>query len=418
MTLFALLIAAMILVALALLLPAFLRRDDTELTDRQTINVRIARERLAELEVARDTGELEPAEFEQASGELEQSLAQDLAQQAKAGRRGGKALLLVLMGLIPAAALGIYLQLGSPQFLDLSGPGAGRATEGLASPQGEPPATVEEMIARLESRLETAPNDPDGWYMLGRSYMSLNDYPKAVAAYEQLLEVVGEHPAALVALADAIAMTQEGNVLGRPEELLQRALVVAPEDPTALWLAGKAAEEREDYRGAVEYWMKALPAMAERADLANELRTLIAQAALKAGMSVEELAAFKPAGAEPAAAAVKGVKVRVRISPELLGEVAPEDTVFVFARAVSGPPMPLAVGRYTLATLPGEIVLDDSSAMSPQLRISGFEQVAVQARVAKGGQPTAQSGDLQSEAVQVAVGGADVIEVVIDQQVP
>jgi cytochrome c-type biogenesis protein CcmH len=239
-----------------------------------------------------------------------------------------------------------------------------------------------------------------------------------VAAYERLLEVVGEHPAALVALADAVAMTQDGNVLGRPETLLQRALAVAPEDPTALWLAGKAAEEREDYRGAVEYWMKALPSMAERPELAGELRTLIAQAALKAGMSVEDLAALKPAGVEPAAASGSGVKVRVRLAPELLGEVSPEDTVFVFARAVSGPPMPLAVGRYTLATLPEEILLDDSSAMSPQLRISGFEQVRVQARVAKGGQPTAQSGDLQSEAVQVSVGAADVVELVIGQKVP
>jgi cytochrome c-type biogenesis protein CcmH len=426
MTLFALLIAAMILAALALLLPAFLKRDEPELTDRQAVNVRIARERLAELQAARDAGELAQAEFEQARGELEQSLAQDLTAQAAASRRGGKALLLGLLGLVPAIALGLYLMLGSPQFLDVAGPGAGRATDRIAGPQGAPPASVEEMVARLEAKLAEAPNDPDGWYMLGRSYMSLQKYPEAVAAYEKLLEVVGEHPAALVALADAVAMTQDGNVLGRPEELLQRALAVAPDDPTALWLAGKAAEEREDYRGAVEYWMRALPAMAEREDLAKELRMLIAQAAIKAGMSVDDLAKLKPGAAvaiapatgQAPAAAGHGVKVKVRIAPELLGETAPEDTVFVFARAVSGPPMPLAVGRYTLANLPAEIVLDDSSAMSPQLRISGFSEVRVQARVAKGGQPVAQSGDLQSVAVTVAVGSSDVIDLVIDQRVP
>jgi cytochrome c-type biogenesis protein CcmH len=112
------------------------------------------------------------------------------------------------------------------------------------------------------------------------------------------------------------------------------------------------------------------------------------------------------------------VTVAVRIAPGLLAEVTPEDTVFVFARAVSGPPMPLAVGRYTLATLPERIVLDDSSAMRPQLRISGFPEVKVQARVAKSGQPVAQPGDLQSRPVQVAVGASDVIDLVIDQRVP
>jgi len=413
MTIFALLIAAMIVAALALLLPAF-RSREAEAADREQLNVSIARERLAELETARDSGELDADAFAQARSELELSLAADLAERGESGRRGGKPLLLALITLVPLLAMGLYLQLGSPQFLDVAGPGAGGAMERVAA-EAKEPASVEDMVATLEARLAEAPEDPDGWYMLGRSYMALSRYPDAVRAYEKLQALAGEHPTALVALADALAMTQEGDMTGRPAELVTRALAVAPDDPTALWLAGQAAEQQGDHQAAVGHWMKALPAMAEQPELAEQLRTLIAQAAVAAGMSLEDLAKLKPV--QPAVAEA-AVRVRVRIAPALLAEVGPDDTLFVFARAVSGPPMPLAVGRYTLATLPEEIVLDDSSAMAPQLRISGFAEVNVQARVAKGGQPTAQPGDLQSAAMQVAVGADGVTELLIDQKLP
>jgi len=413
MTIFALLIAAMIVAALALLLPAFRNREATA-ADREQLNVSIARERLAELEAARDSGELDADAFAQARAELELSLAADLAERGESGRRGGKPLLLVLLTLVPLASLGLYLQLGSPQLLDVAGPGTGGSMAQMAA-EAKEPASVEDMVATLEARLAEAPEDPDGWYMLGRSYMALNRYPDAVRAYEKLQALAGEHPTALVALADALAMTREGDMTGRPAELVLRALAVAPDDPTALWLAGQAAEQQGDHKAAVGHWMKALPAMAEQPELAEQLRTLIAQAAVAAGMSLEDLAKLKPV--QPAVAEA-AVRVRVRIAPALLAEVGPDDTLFVFARAVSGPPMPLAVGRYTLATLPEEVVLDDSSAMAPQLRISGFAEVNVQARVAKGGQPTAQPGDLQSEAVQVAVGADGVTELLIDQKLP
>lgn len=427
MIIFAVLLATMIVVALVILLSAFRSREAVAV-DREDLNVSIARERLAELEAARDSGELNAEDFTQARTELELGLAADLVERGASGRRGGKALLLVLMALVPALAIGLYLQLGSPQFLDAVGPGAGRiegAAE-LAAGTAEP-ASVEEMVVTLQARLAENPNDPDGWYMLGRSYMSLNRYPDGVTAYEKLVELTERHPAALVALADALAMTQEGRMAGRPAELIAESLAIEPNDPTALWLAGQAAEEQGEHKAAVEHWMKALPAMAEQPELAEQLRTQIAQAAIAAGMSIDDLAKLKPANQamplpteaqQPATTSAAAVRVRVRIAPAMLGDVGPDDTVFVFARALSGPPMPLAVGRYTLATLPAEIILDDSSAMAPQLRISGYPEVNVQARVAKGGEPTAQPGDLQSDPVQVAVGDSGVVELLIDSKLP
>jgi cytochrome c-type biogenesis protein CcmH len=83
------------------------------------------------------------------------------------------------------------------------------------------------------------------------------------------------------------------------------------------------------------------------------------------------------------------LKVRVELAPELLEKVRPEDTLFVFAKAASGPPMPLAVKRLTVADLPAEVTLSDADAMMPQLKISSFPQIQLMARISRDGNATA-----------------------------
>jgi cytochrome c-type biogenesis protein CcmH len=114
------------------------------------------------------------------------------------------------------------------------------------------------------------------------------------------------------------------------------------------------------------------------------------------------------------AAAITG---KVSLSPALAGKVAPTDIVFILARAAQGPKMPLAVLRKQVKDLPLKFTLDDSMAMQPQLKLSGFDQVVVVARVSKSGTPMSQSGDLQglTGAVKPGIKG---LNIVIDSVVP
>ncbi len=101
----------------------------------------------------------------------------------------------------------------------------------------------------------------------------------------------------------------------------------------------------------------------------------------------------------PAAGAV--LKVRVSLSPVVAGRAAPNDTVFIFARAVNGPRMPLAIVSKKVKDLPATIVLDDSQEMMGSARLSSVAEVTVVARVSKSGVANAQPGDLEGVSAPV-----------------
>jgi cytochrome c-type biogenesis protein CcmH len=133
------------------------------------------------------------------------------------------------------------------------------------------------------------------------------------------------------------------------------------------------------------------------------------------------------AGAHDRAAAAVTVATVATVSPSIQGSVAIADalkpklangaTLFVFARAVNGPRIPLAIVRVPAGQWPYRFKLDDSMAMAPQLKLSGQPEVMLGARISPSGNATPQSGDLSGALGPVKVGARDV-RLVIDSVVP
>lgn len=417
MNVFWILAAGLILLGVVLLAPSMLRgvRADTDRTDRREQNIAIARDRLRELDAEHVRGEVGEAEWQQARKELELTLASDLTDESQEEVRAGssKLALLGLLVIVPVLTLGIYDYVGSPQHIEIAGPGAGAENPHAAADSGETPS-VEVMMQKLAERLEAEPNNPDGWYMLGRSYMSMGRYDDAIKALQRLREQIGDHPTALVMLADAAAMNQGGRMTGQPEELVLKALAQEPDNVTALWLAGNAAEEQGKFTRALAFWKRAEKGLSDQPKMLAELRNMMTAAESKGGVVPAEDAPAPTAAADPG----PSLNVSVALSPELAAKAKPDDLVFVFARAVSGPPMPLAAARVKVSDLPLRVTLDDSMAITPQMKLSGFSEVKVGARVALSGQPVAQSGDLQSDALVVSVAQGVDVDLVIDREVP
>ena len=417
---FWILTAVMTLVTVAAIVPAILRKRRNTALDRNRQNIAIARERLAELEAEHASGNLSADAYAQAKSEFEKSLADDLeAESAAVGANaaaGGRWMIAAVAVIVPAMAFGIYWQLGAPQYLDVAGGNAGRvAAHGTAG--GEMPS-VEELVATLEQKLEEEPDQPEGWYLLGRTYMSMQRYEDAVTAFGKVNEMMPDQPAILISLADARAMTQGGRISGAPAELVAKALALDPDNPTALWLAGKAEAEAGNNAEAVRYWRRVEALSEDDPATLAEIRSQIAAAEQAGGLA--PAAQPEAAEAQPSAPATEGVAITVDVSlePALAAQADPGDTVFIFARALEGPPMPLAVARHTVAELPLRVTLTDAMAMMPQMKLSNFPAVRVSARVSRSGDAMTRPGDLVSEDARVDIASADSVSLKIDRAVP
>jgi cytochrome c-type biogenesis protein CcmH len=220
--------------------------------------------------------------------------------------------------------------------------------------------------------------------------MAQQKFDEAITAFNRTLELVGDEPGVIFSLADAIAMQNGGNMQGEPERLLDRGLKIAPNHPTGLWLAGLAAEQRQDYATAHASWTLLLSLIEDDPASKLEVSELI--------KALEQ----RDPGLAGSAIAVRSLTLKVELNNSLQDLVEPGDAVFVYAKAAKGPPMPLAVKRLVVSELPAEVTLSDTDAMMPEMKLSAFDVVIVGARISKSGNPVAQPGDLFVE-----VGGVD-----------
>jgi cytochrome c-type biogenesis protein CcmH len=381
-------IAAVVLLVLALtiLLIPLTRTVRAQQSDqRQQQNIQIAREKKHQLETQLNEAEIDQATYDSAYLDLQTSLALELdSSEADSEKSRGKWMAIVVLLAVPVASVVLYLTYGeyrvieNPQLVLAAPP-----QQAAAAPQ----MSLEEMTTAIKQRLKDNPEDAEGWFMLGRTMMARQQYDQAVTAFQRSNDLLADEPGILFALADALAMQNDGNLLGEPEELLRRGLELAPNFPNGLWLAGMAAEQRQEYATAHRYWTRLLPLITDNPTSTREIQGLIAMLEERD----PELAntATSDSGAR--------INLLVDISIELKAKASPDTTVFVYAKAMQGPPMPLAVRKLQLGDLPVSLTLSDDDAMMPSLKLSSFDQVIVGARVSSSGNPVAQSGDFYTE---------------------
>jgi cytochrome c-type biogenesis protein CcmH len=402
-TAFAVLGAALIAGALLFVVPPLLRRGLRAGATRDAVNVAVYRDQLRELEGDLRAGTLAPDQHEKARREIEARL---LADEGKGDTptqspRHTRAAALALGLAVPIFALAVYLAVGNPRALLPQGAEGG-------SPHGLSAQQFEALISRLAARMKDNPEDAEGWMMLGRSYAVLGRFGEASEAYAKAAARMPRDAQLLADYADALAMAQGRTLRGEPEKILLRALAIDPNNVKALLLAGTAAFNRNDASAAIRHWERVLSLLPAESDMVQRVQASVAEARALAGGKVQPA---KPPQAQ-GGSRVSGV---VRLAPELAGKVAPGDTVFIFARAVEGPRMPLAILRKRGSDLPAEFTLDDSMAMAPQVKLSAFPDVVIGARVSKSANANPQPGDLQGLSAPVKV-GAKSVSVVIDTE--
>ena len=406
--------AILVLIALAFILPSLRNSDAIHDASREQ-NIAIAQEQLAELEARFEHGEVTQEDYESSRDELEQSLFNDIKNSdnnsaiVSATKTSKKSLLgsaLILL-LIPAISIPLYLKTGSLGFTKLlDSKQAAQQTRNANVPmKADGTPDIDQMVAGLQKKMDANPDNAKGWYMLGRSYMVLKRYPEAAKAFERANKLLPDSADAMLSLADALSMSSQGQLAGRPAELVNKALKLEPQNLTALWLSGMAARQQGNYLEAITQWNKVLPLITDKPEDRTEVNRLISEAKSKLSPELQDSLAkeAKVLAVDDNKGAV-GINVSISISGEMLKQSSPDDLVFIYAKAMSGPPMPLAALRKQVKDLPISVTLNDDMAMMPNLKLSGFSEVVVGARVSKSGRPIAENGDLFAEKASIKAG--------------
>lgn len=288
---------------------------------------------------------------------------------------------------VVASSAGLYAMLGSPGLQNQA------QTHG-----GDVAGDMVEVVETLAKRLESNPDDVGGWRMLGRSYMSLNNYPGAVAAFERVVELEdGQNAQGLVELGEAVLAVEGGQTMPqRAMSLFENALAIEPNNQAALFWGGLGAANRGDNSLAADRWERLLgtnPPADIRDVIGQRVAEWRGEQAPPAAAAVQQPAQSEtvPEPAPLEAGAV--VSASIALSEAAQSALPADATVFVIARDPAAPSPPIAVTRRRLAELPAVVQLGDGESMVPGRELSGFEEFELIARVSLSGQPVSQPGD-------------------------
>jgi len=427
--------AVFVLIAFALMLPPLFKKrksanDSSNVVARRDLTVTVYQDQFNELENDLRNEVISQGQYEQAKIDLEKNLLDDVgkaetADQAdEAGRDkssplGNKITAALIIIVIPAVSLSLYGKWGGG--VEAIDPDSIPEEVKIAKQKHNQKETIENMLIQLEERLKDDPEDGEGWFMLARSYQFLKRYDEAVVAFEKSLPLGGNQSSeVLSSYADAIAMAANRQLTAQAIDVLKQAVALDPTHVKSLWLIGTAAYQNKDYPEALKYWERLHAVLTPGSDDANQIAMNIGELRSLLGLPPMVASAASPAPVPAFDNVPMGdarVQGSVSLSAEIAAQASPEDTVFVFARAASGPRMPLAIVRKQVKDLPFDFTLDDSLAMNPSMKISSFPQVVVGARISKTGNAMPQSGDLQGMSNVITVANSQVVTLVIADEV-
>jgi cytochrome c-type biogenesis protein CcmH len=257
--------AGLILIALAFVLPAAMQRADESNVamedERKEANIAVYRDQLSELEADLRNGIVSEEQYAQDREELERRLLEDTATTKTKKTVTAPAVArntAYVLGIgLPLVAVIFYLNVGSPNSIS-EPPQVSSAPRQTGAPQERTQEQIAANVDKLAQRLQSNPNDPQGWTMLARSYNSMERWNEATGAYAKATEQNPNDADLWAEYALATAMANGRSLEGKPLELINRALKVDPQNAKALQLAGSAAFQAKDYKKAIDYWQRVL----------------------------------------------------------------------------------------------------------------------------------------------------------------
>lgn len=389
----------------------------TEVNARLEENIRLYREHIGELDVQLADGRIDQAQYDQLKLEQERTLLDDEASvraalPTAAGKFGIKTLAAVAV-LVLVGAWGLYHHLGSSADVEVRQAQELKQqldAEDIKAGRNPDPVRTREVNRLIEARLADVPDHLQYWFFLARNYMELNEFDKAVNAYQQVLQRDKDSAMVMAELAQAMFLRDGRQTNPAISDLVAKVLKAEPDNTMALGLAGIDAFSKKDYINAMKHWERVVKLVGEDTPTGQSLSAGIERAAtlyFAEGGTVGDLERAR-----------NGRQIGIHVSLADGVKAQPDQVVFVYARAYQGAKMPLAIDRVKVSDLPRVVLLNESMAMTPAMSLGTVDKVEVVARISNDGTAASKPGDWEGNLgpVDLNTAGA-VVNVIIDHQV-
>ncbi len=378
---------------------------------RTETNEEVYQDHYKDLEQTMVRGEIDQSEMDVLKKDLEKTLVLENDMAADEGDRPivssfkSRIPVLTMVFALPILTLLLYSALGAKKDWEIYQ----MAKQRMTAPAADVPELSEVLMTALQKRVKEKPNNTQNWYLLASTAVEEGVFEEGVRAYRKVLAIEPEAPLIKAELAQALFLRAGNTITPEVRSYTQEVLAVAPNMPTALGLAGIDAYRSGAYKEAINYWQKAVAQLDPNSDASQALNGGIARAQV----------ALSETGAGSESADTAGPTLTLKVSLAKGVKVAATDTVFIYARAWQGPPMPLAVKKLTVADLPAEVMLDSSMSMMQGMDLASFPQVEVLARISSSGSATPQAGDWQVKQGPIIVASqSSAIRLKISEQIP
>ena len=373
-------------------------------------NAKVYRDQILDLDREHDSGHISDEEWRQSRDELSMRLLEDTSAADDPVAKTEKPAVwtaVVLAVALPISAMGFYMWVGQPEALN---------PMALKSPEQVDQKDLAKLAETLADKLQSQPENLQGWVMLGRTYRTLENFDASLRAYDTALKLSADDDLQLERI-EVMAMQRQGNFDGEPWRVIREILQKDPQHFGALLTAGSASYAEGKYADALKYWEQARkPLEANHPDLAG-LENAIATVRDKMGLPAKAASTGSSGPSGPAASALN-VSGQISLSAALKAKASPNDAVFVYATPANGDRMPLAIMKTTVSQLPLNFTLDDSTAMTPERKLSTAGEVLIKVRVSKSGNAMPQSGDLTGASDGPVKVGAKGLKIEIKDQIP
>lgn len=395
--------ALLTLLALLFVCVPFLRKEKVQQLDANANSelINIYHQRLEELRADLENKRIEQQSYDESIIELKCRLLNELSFEKSLNSKGnnrifaltGSAFLVVLTGVF-------YSFTGSEtQIKNWHDAMANLASFGerAVMQQGEPltPNELQAFALGLRTKLDQSGDDEVAWMLLGRVAMSLNEYDMAQQSFDNVLRMNPDNQQVLVSYSQVLLLEGNEANMTRAAGMLSKVLKDDPTNLDAISLLALIAYERKDWRQAKLAFEVLLSSM-DKSDLRysmikQRIEEIDQQITSQSDTQASESISVK---SNPVSHTAK-IAITIDIAQSLIEQLPTEGTLFVFAKAANGPPMPLAVVKLTEYQFPLTVELSDSNAMVEGLTLSSVEDIILTARISKDATVMPSAGELE-----------------------